>query len=250
MPNFSLSKPKVTRNSRQSSQPHPGTGGGQGGGLSKLKALFKPVLLEEVYSKYSGNLKVYRGYGSVYVTTDGLTQSGGLIRDLWQSTFKKISPHQQRSWLVLGLAMGTVAQLIAKKYHPTAITGVDIDKTMLNLGRKYHNLHAIPNLTIINSDAQVYLKQKLYQKYDYILVDMYLGDQLPAFIYTDAFVSALRTHLTPDGIVVFNHLFYDDVKKKRAEELVYTVQKHFSQVVLHRALTNLLILCSRPLKPV
>jgi spermidine synthase len=203
-----------------------------------LKSLLRPQLLETVNSRFNGELKVYQSGRTIYVSTGHLTQTGGLIKDLWNSTLKKIGPRHNANWLVLGLAGGTVANIIAKKYHSNSITGVEIDKQMLALGKKYLDLDKIPHLTIINSDAQNYLKH-LKTKFDYILVDMYIGDKLPDFVYSNHFLSHL-SHL--GDLVILNHLFYDEPKKNLAHVLIKSLESRFHHVVLHRTLTNLMII--------
>lgn len=205
-----------------------------------LKSLLRPQVLETVISPANGELIVRQSGHTRYITTGSLTQTGGLIADLWSSSLHKIHPVKNRSWLILGLAGGTVASHISKKYHPTTITGVELDKQMLILGKKYLGLDTIPNLTIINSDAQNYLKH-LKTKFDYILVDMYVGDALPSFVYTNKFLSNL-SHL--GNLIVFNHLFYDDSKRSLAHVLTKSLEPHFHHVILHRTLTNLMIICS------
>lgn len=207
-----------------------------------IKSLLRPQLLETVKSPYSGELNVYRSGRTIYITTGHLTQTGGLIADLWQSTLKKIRPTKNSTWLILGLAGGTVVSLIAKKYHPKSITGVEIDKHMLILGKKYLRLGEIPNLTIINSDAQNYLKHPK-TKFDYVLVDMYIGDKLPDFVYSSHFLSNL-SHL--GNLIILNHLFYDEPKKNLAHMLIKSLESRFRHVILHRTLTNLMIICTQP----
>lgn len=205
-----------------------------------LKSLVRPQILETVVSPLNGELVVRQSGRTIYITTGSLTQTGGLISDLWTSTLKKIHPARHRHWLILGLAGGTAARLVSQKYHSSTITGVEIDKHMVALGKKYLELAKIPNLTIINSDARNYLKH-LKTKFDYILVDMYLGDKLPSFVYGDQFLGQLEQL---GQLVIINHLFYDEAKKTLAHTLVKALESRFQQVVLHRTLTNLMLICS------
>lgn len=199
--------------------------------------MFAPKVLEEFDSRFSGHIAVKKDWNNLYVTTNELTQSGGLINDLWNDTFKKLKPKKNKTWLVLGLATGTVAKIIAKKYAPVKMTGVEIDSDMIRIGKKYFGLAEIPKLEIINSDAR---KLKI-ENYDYVLIDMYLGDRLPDFVYYQKFLAKVRQ----SGVVaVFNHLFYDDQKQKKAEELIKRLDKIYTKVQLVRVLTNVLIICS------
>jgi spermidine synthase len=211
-----------------------------------LKSLLTPQTVEVLDSPYSGKLTVRQAGRDFYITTGTLTQSGNLIKELWTSVFKKITPRKKSSWLILGLGGGSVAHLISQKYSPSSITGIEIDKHMLALGKKYLHLSTIPNLTIINSDASYFLSH-LKVQFDYVLVDMYLADQLPKFVYSQSFIDKLGQI---GRVIIFNHLFYDPTNKSAANQLVNATSRSFSSVILHRALTNLLIICSGFAKPV
>ena len=137
----------------------------------------------------------------------------------------------------MGLAGGSVAKLIPS---PSEIIGVEIDPEMIRIGKQYLGLDKIKNLKIINKDAYKYLKQKL-PKFDYILVDVYLGDKLPKFVYTTNFIKRLRFL---GKTVVFNHLFLDENMREQARKLVLQLGNHFSDIKMQRVLTNLMIICS------
>jgi len=203
---------------------------------------FKPKIISSRQSKFSGLLEVVDFWGDKYIATGNLTQSGSLIVDVWHPVLKKLGNPKHKNWLILGLAGGSVARLISQKYVPTSITGVEIDPVMLELGREYLNLDKIPKLQIINADAKEYIKSS--KLYDFILVDLYLGDKLPSFVYTATFIDNLKKTLYPDGTIVFNHLFFTQSYKLAAEGLIAQLEKKFKSVKLVHALTNILIICS------
>ncbi len=201
--------------------------------------MFGPKVLEEFESKFSGHIAVKKDWNNIYVTTNDLTQSGGLINELWSDLFKKTQFERNKSWLVLGLATGTVAKIISKKYAPNKIVGVEIDPDMIRIGKKYFGLNKIPNLEIVNDDAEHWILNTEY--YDYALVDMYLGDQMPEFVYSQKFLQKVKRG---GKIAVFNHLFYDDDKRKKAGGLIKSLEKIYPKIELERILTNVLVICS------
>lgn len=197
--------------------------------------MFGPKVIEEFESKYSGKIRVMQIFGYKYVSTGYWTQSGGIIKEVWAPVFKKIHPQKNKSWLILGLATGTIAKMIRQQ---TVITGVEIDPVMIAIGKKYFGLNQIPNLKIVVIDAQ---KFKSRQPFDYVLVDLYCVDQLPQFVYSQKFLSSL-SHL--GNIVIINHLYHSEDQKDNARKLVARLEKIFGKVELLRSLTNLLIICS------
>jgi len=205
--------------------------------------MFGPKVIAEYDSKYSGKLFVKSDWGNKYVTTGYLTQSGGLINDLWNPILKKLSMNHElktMNCLILGLATGTVAKIINKKFKNAEMVGVEIDPVMIDIGKKYFDLDKIKNLKILNLDAKRYtLNAK--EQFDLILVDLYLGDQPPGFLYSPKFLKELKKL---GKLVIINHLFYDEDKKKAAQELITSLNKHFQNIKLNHVLTNLMIICS------
>lgn len=205
--------------------------------------MFGPKVIAEYDSKYSGKLFVKSDWGNRYVTTGYLTQSGGLIHDLWNPVLKKQSMNHElktMNWLILGLATGTVVKLINKKFKDAKIVGVEIDPVMIEIGKKYFDLDKIPNLKILNLDAKDYLL-KTKDRFDLILVDLYLGDQPPSFLYSPKFLKKLKKL---GKLVIINHLFYDEDKKRKALVLITSLNKYFQNIKLNHVLTNLMIICS------
>jgi spermidine synthase len=201
-----------------------------------MLGLDKPKILEEVSSKYSGKMQVIKGYGTKYVVTGQWTQSGGVIRDVWLPVLKSVG-RKEKSWLILGLATGTVARLISQKYKPTKIVGVEIDPEMIRIGKQYFDLEKISNLEIIIQSAE---QLDTKDHFDFILVDMYSGDKLPDFVYTKKYLEKLKKI----GVtVVFNHLFHEAWMKENAQKLVDQAKLIWPSVRLIRVLTNLMIIC-------
>lgn len=204
----------------------------------------KPRVLEEFESRYTGPIQVMQLAGDRYITTGSLTQSGDLVREVWQKTLHRLSRPHGKSWAILGLAGGTLAKYISAENHPSEIVGVEIDPVMVEIGKKYFNLSGIPELKIICQDAFKFLAVT-HRKFDRILVDMYYGDTPPEFIYSSQFIKLLVNRINAGGVVVFNHLYYEPAKIQSAGKLVNLLKEYFPDIKLERKLTNLLISCSR-----
>ncbi len=209
--------------------------------MKSLSDMFGPKVVEEFDSRYSGKIRVMQGFGYKYVSTGILTQSGGIVKDVWDPVLKKIG-QKNCSWLILGLAAGTLAEQIAKRFTPSRLVGVEIDQIMIDIGKKYFSLDEIKSLEIVNQDANKFVASSSFPGFDFILVDMYLGEVLPDFVYSDIFLDRLKSH---GKTVVFNHLFYDDGKKKLAANLMTKLESRFKVVTPQRVLTNVMLLCSQ-----
>src|SRR5260221_6937083 len=102
--------------------------------------MFLTKVLEERKSKYNGDLKVIRSLGlGTYIQAGNLTQSGGIIESMWRSTLRQVNGKRLKvkECLVLGLGGGTIVKQIYKNWPNAKITGVDIDKEIVELGQKY-----------------------------------------------------------------------------------------------------------------
>lgn len=196
------------------------------------------MTVEEFKSKYSKRLivkKIWDWGWHYYVTTGILTQSGGIMNDIWKPVIKNYKL-KIKNCLVLGLATGTLAKIINKKFKNAKIAGVEIDPVMIEIGKIYFDLDKIPNLKIINGDAYSYIINH-NSKFDIVFVDLYLGDKPPKFLYNHKFLGKLGK------FVIINHLFYDDQKKKAAQVLIKRLDKYYKKITLRHVLTNVMIIC-------
>ena len=200
-------------------------------------------ILEKRRSKFNGDLKVVRSFGlGTYIQANGLTQSGGIVEDIWKQTLKKIvnSKLQINNCLILGLGGGTVAKLIQKYWPGAKITGIDIDPIMVELGKKYLGLDGL-GVDIKIADA---FNSMLYtRRYDFVVVDLYNGDKFPEKFTTKNYIQLMRTVLSSGGIAVFNRLYYG-AKRPEAVKVGLKLQKVFNKVEYYYPEANLMFLCS------
>ncbi|HEX6977642.1 MAG TPA: hypothetical protein VF185_04820 [Patescibacteria group bacterium] len=169
------------------------------------------MIIEEVESKFNGKLSVERDIAwGVHIRAGGLTQTGGIVNDVWKKTLRVLKEGKPsiNNCLILGLGGGSVAHELVKLWPWIEIKGVDIDETIVNLGKKYLGLEK-SNVFIVIGDASKFIgKEK--KKYDLICVDMYKGEDVPEEFTTEAFIKKVKKLLTKDGVAVFNRLYGPD----------------------------------------
>jgi spermidine synthase len=204
-------------------------------------------ILEERESKYNGHLKVVRSLGfGTYIQADGLTQSGGIVEEIWKSTLRKIhsSKFIVRNSLILGLGGGTVAKLIRKNWPAspnrgepkTKITGIDIDPTMVELGKKYLGLDQI------NVEIKIHDAYEFTGKFDLIIIDLYNGEHFPEKFGNAEFLSKVKNSLSEQGVVVFNRTYYGD-KRPGTVKFGNKLKKIFPDVEWFYPEANLMLIC-------
>jgi spermidine synthase len=201
--------------------------------------MFGTKVLEERESKYNGHLKVSRSLGlGTYIQAEGLTQSGGIVEEIWKQTTRKVKSQKSKvkSCLILGLGGGTVAKYIRQFWQEAKIVGIDIDPVMIELGMKYLGLDKV-NIGIKIQDAYGFRG-----KYDLIVIDLYNGEHFPEKFGGVEFLNKVKTSLNNGGAAVFNRTYYGN---KRPETVKFgnKLQKIFSDVEWFYPEANIMFVC-------
>ena len=214
-------------------------------------------ILEEVESPINGKISVVKSLAfGIYVQVDGLTQSGGIIYQIWKKTLKKIQnpkPKIQKC-LILGLGGGSVANVVGEFWPEAKITGVDLDPIMVEMGKKYLGLDNY-NIDVVIGDAYDFVRksqkeQKLRLrrqnpkfKYDLILVDLYIGEEFPTRFESEKFLRSVERLLSKSGVAVFNRLYYGE-KRKEAMKFGQKLEKIFPHLEYFYPEANVMFICN------
>ena len=220
--------------------------------MGKIDFLTGSWTVDEVESKVSGKITVIKSFAfGTYLSAGNLTQSGGVVYDVWRSTLKKVKGKRQeiKDCLILGLGGGSAAKLVRKFWTEAKITGVDLDPVMIDLGKKYLGLDKL-GVDIKIGDAVDFVKKSQIQnsksklKYDLILVDLYVGDEFPEKFETEVFLKLILKPLTDGGIVVFNRLYYGE-KRTEAMRFLKTLEKVYKKVDVVYPEANIMFVCTK-----
>lgn len=124
---------------------------------------------------------------------------------MWKTAVNAVkqSLPNAKSFLVLGVAGGTVITALREAYPDSVITGIEIDPQMIATGNSVFGLKSITRFSLINADAFVWLK-RIRTTYDVIITDLYINDQNPMEAHSTNFLVTLKQHLKQKGIIVFN----------------------------------------------
>ena len=208
-----------------------------------------PRVVYKTKSKISGPIEVKEQLGKYTLHVQDLIQSGGIIRGIWKKALRQVStPSSTRgaqgklsvsNCLVLGLGGGTVIQLIKAHWPEAKIVGVEIDSEIIKVGREFFGLDRIDNLKIINTDAIKWVNNYQGNKFDLILVDLYVSGNFPEKVASDEFLKKLKKLLSKDGKVIFNRLISPSEDLTGFEE---KLKKHFPFLKTIETHTNLLFL--------
>lgn len=200
-----------------------------------------PRTVYKTKSKISGEIVIKEQFGKYTLHVGGLIQSGGIIKNIWGKALGRISykVYSIQRVLVLGLGGGTVVQLIKARYPEAKIVGVEIDPEIIKVGKKFFKLDRIDNLEIINDDAIKWVDDYQKNKFDLILVDLYIGGEFTQGVASEKFLKKLKKLLSKKGIIIFNRLVSPSEDLAGFEE---RLKKHFSFLKTIETHTNLLFL--------
>ena len=178
----------------------------------------------------------------------GMLQSGGLVRQIWNKAINKIF-HEKvevEKALILGLGCGDCAFAIHRHYPQAQMTGVEIDAQVVDAAQCYFDLAVLKNLKISIGDGLTYVKKvtKTKTKFDLIIIDVYLGKDAPNSFRSKSFFNQLKQLLNPKGVIIYNHLFFDEHKNK-AKSLIKVIETILPKISLQRTASNLLIFAKR-----
>ena len=202
--------------------------------MSWLSHIYPQTILR-MSSRYNRDIRINEERGTFKLLVNGSRQSGAYIELLWRRSFEEfgITPNNSvRSILVLGVAGGTVIHLLHHMYPAATITGVDVDDVMLDIGRTYFGLGNVKLLRLIHQDARPYVQEAAVQKkrYDLMIVDLFLGRDIPLFVRSPIFLRQLRRILKKDGTVVINFLRELEYGPK-SDKLMIMLKKIFPTVL-------------------
>ena len=212
-----------------------------------MDILIGTKVLEEVVSSINGKVRVIKSLGlGTYIQVEGLTQSGGVVYEVWKSTLKKLKNSKilkLKNGLVLGLGGGSAAKLVRKYWPQAKITGVDIDPVMVEMGKKYMGLEE-QGIEIVIMDAEKFLSNNELRgtKYDLILVDLYVGYEVPEKFLSENYIQLVRTVLASGGIAIFNRLYYGE-KRPEAMRFAAKLEAVFPKVKYFHPEANVMFLC-------
>lgn len=145
--------------------------------------------------------------------------------------------------LMIGLGSGTVANYLRKYYPDLQITVVELDPDVLACAEQFFHFKTDAKMQVAIQDGRRYL-MKDRAKYDLILLDAYYGDYIPFHLLTQEFLTMVKAHLQPNGIVVSNTWAAQQLYER--ESATYSkVFGHFDSYLGKRS-GNRIIITARP----
>ncbi|QBN17319.1 spermidine synthase [Flavobacterium nackdongense] len=194
--------------------------------LQKLLSYIFPITIFEQKSTISKSLEVTWANGKLVLDSLNTNYSYGNLQRILRKGLKVIGFEKIKAMnniLVLGVAGGSVIRTLVDEIDfKGQITGVEIDKSIIDIANSYFKLDAIPNLEIIIDDAANYAL-KTATKFDFIIIDIFEDTRMPDFLFEFFFVNRICFLLKPKGRILFNTMLLKPKDSQRNLEYL----KHF-----------------------
>lgn len=179
--------------------------------LRKAFSWFVPTQLEKVRGELGHDLEVNVHNGRMVLDTANVNYSFGSLQDVFDYAFTKTHLYDAEitTVLLLGFGSGSVAELLLQKCNPEMfITGIEADREVIRLGKKYFPVTASSHVSLIHETAEQYVDH-CERQFDLIVIDVFIEDKVPASVQSAEFLRKVKSLVSKKGKVYINKM---DVK--------------------------------------
>jgi spermidine synthase len=197
--------------------------------LQKLISYFIPIT-RTVKSHYSGELELTLIDGRKVLDTANANYSYGSLQRVLTFSLRKVNLSEVKRVLILGLGGGSVIKTLREVFgYEGEIMAVDIDPVVIQIAKDEFGIIPDRRTRIECIDAGQYVKQT-QEKFDLVIVDVFIDNRVPAKFLLVEFWHLLRKLVCDRGCVIFNsvsessdtiELIKDELKKGGFETREY-----------------------------
>jgi len=167
-----------------------------------------------------------------------------LLFDYNQRFFELAQSLRPQNILIVGGGAYTLPLALASELPQAFIDVIEIDPGLDAIASGFFGFKPNDHLRIIHADGRDYL-DKTSQKYDLIIIDVFMGTEVPyEFLTLEATVS-LQHSLTPHGTVAMNVIGIFNGSGMKLKSLIASYQHVFKQTKVHPADPTLSLLISQ-----
>lgn len=144
--------------------------------------------------------------------------------------------------LILGMGSGTYATQCYRYFDNAVMTGVEIDKKIIDLAYDRFGLPKDERITCVEFDGRAYLRGA--GEYDLIMVDAYRDVTIPFQMSSVEFFREVQEHLADDGVMIVNLNMYSSTEGSIDKYLCDTVASVFDTVYVADRGSNRMVFAS------
>ena len=211
--------------------------------VTTLRRLISYVfpLTRRVQSEYSGPLEITISQGHKVLDTAHANYSYGSLQRVLAYGLRFAQPETAAQVLVLGLGGGSIVQTLRQTpSFAGAITAIELDPVIIQLADEEFNIRPDAKLDIVCADAFAWVATAPAQKFDLVIIDLFLDLALPAELSTSGFWSCIWQLLAPGGHILLNTLTAENALVDGQPAPQYWEQQGFTVKEVEVELLNLL----------
>ncbi|MCF1190154.1 methyltransferase domain-containing protein [Mangrovimonas sp. AS39] len=176
---------------------------------------------KKVSSSHNGILEITWYNGKKHLNTQNTNYSYGSLQRILKTGLRQLNIEGCQHILLLGLGGGCVIETLRKDFdYQNKITAVDIDPTMISITKEEYGLQENEFLELICMDAHEFVSNAT-SKFDLIIVDIFVDDQVPKLFLERPFWSELVHRFSKQGQLLFNASLNGNSKNlKTIEEIL------------------------------
>jgi len=174
----------------------------------KWLSYFFEMHIESAPSELNPHLYVSLKNGRLQLCTANAIYSYEDLYDNFTKSFDRFNKNFRvgKEVLILGFGLGSVPFIMEKMFEKTfQFTGIELDESVIYLANKYALPKIQSSVQLITANAFVYVFQSI-QKYDVIIMDVFIDDVIPDDFETTDYLKALKKLLKPEGVLLYNRL--------------------------------------------
>jgi len=190
--------------------------------LRFFASFFVPIKVEEREGAVTPRLEIYLSKGRYVLDAVRVNYSFGGLDTVFRKAFSQfhVQKREIANALILGFGAGSVASILCEEYQKAVhLTGVEKDPVVIDLAKKYFRMERYKDLVLHLEDAGDFV-ERCNQQFDLIVVDVFVGAEVPQQFKQEKFLSRLGRLLAPQGICFFNVAIHNEEVRTECQNLV------------------------------
>lgn len=192
-------------------------------------------ITKKIESEYSGIMEVTSVDGKKLLYSTNANYSFGSLQRLLETGLSKVDLKNVSSVLVLGMGGGSVIFSLRKKLkYKGKIVAVEFDKKIIDIARDEFSILQFDDLIIENADAFEFVSQSR-DKYDLIIIDLFIDTEVPTQFYSIDFIENLDQLMSSKSSLIFN-LGIGEVNRDKRDAVIdyFKSKSEYSVLVLEK----------------
>jgi spermidine synthase len=189
--------------------------------LRFFASFIAPMKVEERTGLVTPRLEIYLSKGRYVLDAVRVNYSFGGLDTVFRKAFSQfdVQDREIANALILGFGAGSVASILCEEYKKAVhLTGVEKDPVVIELAKKYFQLEKYKNLSLHLEDAGAFVA-RCDQRFDLIVVDVFVGVEVPPQFKQEKFLSGLGRLLAAQGICFFNVAIHNEEVRAECQDL-------------------------------